>query len=155
MDLASLLILLAILIPVVAYLVFPFWEKQETRLEDGDRRLFLLEAELERLLSTLAELDMDHSTGKLVRQDYEMERVEKLTRGADVLRQIDELRSVQTAFSEQRKAQEEELETRVALLRKQGTPSRKQCQICGHVYDDEDSFCRRCGAPLDSREGSE
>ncbi len=155
MDLASLLILLAILLPVVAYLVFPLLEEQETQLEDGDRRLFLLEAERERLLSTLAELDMDHSMGKLVRKDYELERAEKLVRGADVLRQIDELRSEQAAFNEQRKAREEELEARVVQLRKQGAPSRKHCPICGHVYDDEDIFCSRCGAPLDSREKSE
>jgi chromosome segregation ATPase len=155
MDLASLFILLAILVPVVAYLVFPLWERQETRMSDGERRLASLEAERERLFSAIEELDMDYSMGKLVRQDYENERAAKLTRGADVLRQIDELRGAHAALADQRKAREDELEARVARLRKQGESSRKHCPTCGHEITVEDRFCRHCGAPLDPQEKME
>jgi DNA repair exonuclease SbcCD ATPase subunit len=152
MDLATLLILLAILVPVVAYLLFPLWERQESRVSDDERRLSSLETERERLLSAIAELDMDHSMGKLVQQDYEIERAAMLVRGADVLRQIDALRSVQWARVDQRKAREEELEAKVAQLRKQGTPSGKHCPTCGLEITVEDRFCRHCGAPLDAQE---
>ncbi|HEY70428.1 MAG TPA: zinc ribbon domain-containing protein [Anaerolineae bacterium] len=152
MDLATLLVLLAILVPVVAYLVFPLWERQETRMSDDEHRLVSLEIEQERLFSALAELDMDYSMGKLVRQDYEAERATKLARGAAVLRQIDALRSVQSERIDQRKAREEELETRIARLRKPGTPSRKDCPTCGREITVEDRFCRHCGTPLESQE---
>jgi DNA repair exonuclease SbcCD ATPase subunit len=152
MDLASLFILLAILIPVVAYLVFPLVERAETGSVDEEHRLSLLEAERERLLSNIAELDMDHSMGKLVRQDYENERAAKLARGADVLKQIDALRSAQSTRIDQKKAREEELEAKIAQLRKQGTPSREHCPTCGREVTFEDRFCRHCGALLDSQE---
>jgi hypothetical protein len=156
MDLASLLILLAILVPVVAYLVFPLIEGQEERLSGDERRLSLLQDERERLLSAIAELDMDYSMGKLEPQDYEAERAAKMARGADVLRRIDVLHGGAEAISAQSSPIVADLETRIAELRKHGDPqTRNLCPTCGHEISADDRFCSRCGSPIESQESVE
>jgi hypothetical protein len=154
----SIFILLAILLPVLAYLAQPMVTGQAVAVSRRDRRLSTLEAERERLLSLIQEMDLDYSMGKIAREDYDADRAIKLAQTADVLRQVDALTGskgalplgVADAVDGQLEA---ELEARVAKMRQaQGEKALRYCAKCGGQILGSDRFCSECGSEVEPEE---
>lgn len=160
MEIGSVLILLAIVLPVIAYLAQPILTGQGVAVSGRDRRLSTLEAERERLLAYIQEMDMDFTMGKIPREDYEAERSVKLTQGAEILRQIDALTGVKgevepRAVDPAERSLESELEARVASMRKVRDDKVSQyCAQCGGEIYGSDRFCSACGAEVEPEEKS-
>ena len=115
-----------------------------------------LEAERERLLAALRDLELDHATGKVSAEDYALQRPQLVALGAAVLRELDEL----TAKPAGRRAAsvavvDDEIEAAVRQLR--SSPRRpkspsgqggRSCPACGQPASAQDRFCASCGTPL-------
>ncbi len=95
MDIGSILLILALLIPVVLYIARPFYEprlaEEEGLTQREDHDLSGLLAERDRILTALQELEFDHVLGKIPAEDYPAQRAGLVQRGADILRKLDEL----------------------------------------------------------------
>lgn len=90
MDIASLLLGLALLLVVAAIVARPLVERGAARDRQpgaADQLLF----ERERVLTQLRDLDFDHATGKLVEEDYTLQRAQLMAQGAAILKQLDAL----------------------------------------------------------------
>lgn len=158
MEFGSVLIFLAVLLPVIAYLAQPILAGQGVAVSKRDQRLSWLEAERERLLAYIQEMDMDYTMGKIPPEDYEAERRLKLTEGADILRQIDALAGKRgeaepRAADPVERSLESELEARVATMRKVRDGKVTQfCPQCGGEIYGADRFCSVCGAEVEAEE---
>ncbi|RME87638.1 MAG: hypothetical protein D6770_08835, partial [Anaerolineae bacterium] len=75
MEIGAILLLLALLVPIVLYVVQPFG-RGETLNPDtaGEHELSALLAERERVIASLQELDFDHALGKIAPEDYSAQR---------------------------------------------------------------------------------
>jgi hypothetical protein len=148
MDLGSLLIILALGIMAAAFIAQPFVESSGLGATKEERRLSELQAERDRVLATLQELDMDHAMGKLLREDYQSQRGTLVVRGAEVLKAIDELRgATDEAFPGT--DLEVEIEAAVARLRRgENRASGGICRSCGREIVAGDRFCAHCGASI-------
>lgn len=95
MDIGSIFLFLAIIVPVGLFISKPFFESSRKSIPEGmqqvDHTRSSLLAERDRILSALSELDFDNSLGKIPAEDYQFQRVQLLERGADVLRKLDEI----------------------------------------------------------------
>lgn len=103
MDLGSLFIFLALLILVGLYVSRPFFESKsmsEVNLDsvhpnktpvnaEDEHQLSALMAERDRILLAIQELDFDATLGKIPEEDYPSQRQALLSKGAEVLRQLD------------------------------------------------------------------
>jgi hypothetical protein len=160
MEFGSILILMAILLPVVAYVGQPLFAGAGTLVSKREQRLSRLEAERDRVLATLQEMDMDYSLGKIAQEDYDMERPGLLAQGASAMKEIDAL--VGTAASSRPPAAdktdrslEAELEARIAQMRQlQDEGGGQFCPQCGAKVLASDSFCSACGADVAGGEKS-
>jgi len=167
MDLGAILFLLALLILVVIFVGRPFLSGAKIARATTQENSALL-AERERILTALQELDFDNALGKIPAEDYPAQRADLLQRGADVLRQLDELQGKSAARTEERieaaaaahnsKAtaksrpadlSDDDLEDMIAKRRQ----SRKEktggfCPRCGKPVLLSDQFCPACGHAL-------
>jgi hypothetical protein len=95
MDIGSLLLILALLIPIGLFIARPLL-KQDTvsATPEEDRKEHersTLLAERDQILDALEELDFDNALGKIPAEDYASQRARLVAQGADVLRKLDEL----------------------------------------------------------------
>ena len=154
MDLATILIGLALILLVGAYLARPFLDRTSVRVTAVDHERSALLAGREHVLAALEELDMDHTMGKLDEQDYRQQRAELLGEGADVLRRLDQLEPpagpVQPTTEPADQVIADEIERQVEQLRamSKATPSGAFCPACGQKILAGDRFCTQCGEPL-------
>ena len=148
MDLGSLLVILALGLMAAAFIAQPLMGSRGLVVTKEERRLSELQAERDRVLTTLQDLDMDHAMGKVLQEDFQAQRGALLSRGAEVLRAIDELRdTVSEAIPET--DLEVEIETAVARLRRgEDRASGGTCSSCGREIIAGDRFCVHCGASL-------
>ncbi len=148
MDLGSILIILALVLLAAAFIARPLAEHKSASIAEGDRRLSTLQAERDRVLDTLQESDMDYTMGKVLEEDYQIQRASLLARGAEILKAIDKMEAVAVESSSEMDL-EAELEAAVARLRsvQRGT-SGGFCGACGGAVVASDSFCSHCGASL-------
>jgi hypothetical protein len=117
-----------------------------SREPDADeRRLSALRAEQDQLLDLLHELDMDYAMGKVEPEDYQAQRSARVSQGAALLREIDELRTVTPDAAATALPPDADMEARVAQLR---TRAGGFCVRCGNPLVLEDRFCSRCGQPV-------
>jgi hypothetical protein len=95
MDIGAILLLIALLILVGLYISQPLMRRKTvpatTHGSKLNHDLSMLLAEKERILEALEELDNDHELGKIPEEDYPVQRGEMMKRGADILRQLDNL----------------------------------------------------------------
>ncbi len=167
MDIGALLILLAILLMMTAYLVQPFLTPRRRHLTMEEKRYSSLMAEYERVLSTLQELDFDHRLGKVPEEEYPLLRAELIKKGTALLQQLEVShqrisdaeaeRKLEATLAERRARQQEpagtlsdeELERLLAARR--AARKRKHegfCPACGHPIMEGDRFCSSCGVAL-------
>src|SRR5512138_1842425 len=179
----SLLMVLAVVFLVGIYVSQPFFRREagplkSKRLQANDemeRQRSALLAERDRILTSLQDLEFDHTLGKVPEEDYPAQRLVFMEEGAEVLRQLDALEppKVQTKLSA-----EDRLEAAVAARRADartngngggtvvvaaagGVPTRRRAMSNGH--DDVEKlvdarrlsrsekaagFCPRCGKPV-------
>ncbi len=159
MDVASILVLVAMTIASVAYIVRPFVSSERAMVADGEDGYSHLQVKRERILERLQELDMDHALGKIQEHDYQAQRARLVASGAEILRQIDHLWS------------EDPIEKAV-LAHRQDTISKGAnhviganqkpaemhsssiaCPDCNAPISPDDLFCARCGRRLKAEKG--
>lgn len=177
MDIGSIFLILALLIPVTIYIVRPFYERNLDTRSKGRQLLSALLAERDQLVATIQELDDDFSLGKVAAENYSNQRQGLLQHGVDVLRQIDKIQAISTdaatenqleaVISERRQVvgvsqssarknsnavppvPDDYLEQKIATRRR--TMQSKAggfCPKCGKPIQATDHFCPRCGAKL-------
>lgn len=151
MDIGSVLIALALALAVAAYLVRPFLERRGQTVTEEDHEVSMLLAERDRILSSLQDLEMDRTMGKILEEDYEIQRQALVQKGAGILRRLDDLRVSDDAAGDRGSATslEEEIEAEIESLRRtRGDVERRFCPSCGRSVEPEDRFCTHCGEPL-------
>jgi hypothetical protein len=143
---------------VGAYIARPLLREREVEVSEKRQELSVLEAERDRILSALQELELDSTMGKIPPDDYQASRQEWMVRGARVLRQIDEITLSAPLHMAERRSDREmemELESAVARLRgEQGEAVGGFCGQCGEPLVAGDRFCSHCGAPVEAEVGS-
>jgi hypothetical protein len=156
MDLGSIFVGLALVILAVAYIIKPILERSGTTITETERRLSTLQAEQERILAAIEELEMDQTMGKVAEEDFQVQRHELLVRGADLLREQDELdpRGLDGEVEyEDLASLESEFEAAVTKLRGGvEDPDISFCGACGAKLMMGDSFCASCGEPVQAVE---
>src|SRR4030066_1112940 len=95
MSIGAVFPLLALLILVALYLYAPLMRRDRTLQVDESHEISALMAERDRVINALQELDFDFNLGKILAEDYPVQRADLLQKGADVLRKLDELTPVQ------------------------------------------------------------
>ena len=169
MELGSILLILAVLLPIGIYLYMPFMARARRARVSETLEVSALKAERDRVINSLQELDFDHNLGKIPSEDYPVQRAQLMTKGAEVLRKLDELMSGATSDVEnveQRIEQaaaavradssstvdpvdDDDLESMIASRRKEHTSkSAGFCPKCGKPVLVSDKFCPACGKSL-------
>jgi predicted nucleic acid-binding Zn ribbon protein len=98
----------------------------------------------------LRELDFDLQTGKMSEADYADLSERYKRRAVGLLKQLDDRqRDVLLAL-------DDEIEREVEFARKArkspvAVPTVVKCASCGAALENDDQFCRRCGAHLDKK----
>lgn len=114
MSTAGLFVLLALTVGVLTFIAWPLiagTDKAESEAPDmaADSPAGL-QREYDATLVTLRDLDFDFQTGKLAAADYHSQREGLMVRGAELLRQIDSIKTqsveniIESAIAEQRAA---------------------------------------------------
>jgi hypothetical protein len=167
MDIGSILLILALLIPVVLFIARPFYEprlaEEEGLTQREDHDLSGLLAERDRILTALQELEFDHVLGKIPNEDYPAQRAGLVQRGAEILRKLDQL-PVAGALPEARTGDAEERVEAVIAQRGMDAALQPASSNMGHAADDDievalaqrrrqrleksAGFCPQCGGPV-------
>jgi hypothetical protein len=150
MDIGSILITLALVLLAVVFIARPLLEGRGTALTEEDRCLSASRAELENVLASLQEMDMDYAMQKILPEDYQAGRVPLVCRGAELMKEIDQLegRGASTGHPAASES-ESEIEAEVARLGGRGEVSPGGfCGHCGQPVQAGDRYCVRCGSPL-------
>jgi rubrerythrin len=169
MELGSFFLVLAVTLIVGLYLYAPFMARAR-RLRAGEgSQVSALKAERDRIINALQELDFDHNLGKIPAEDYPAQRVALLQKGAEILRQLDELapaassaRDVEARIEKAAAAaradssaprsaalDDEDIESMIAARRKgHKGKSAGFCPKCGKAVIVSDKFCPACGKSI-------
>jgi rubrerythrin len=152
MELGSVFLVLAVLIIVGIYLYAPFTERAQNINMDDTHDISALKAERERILTALQELDFDFTLGKIPAEDYPEQRQNLLQKGAEVLRQLDEIKALPSQHAAKEASsfiKEDEIEAMLAARRKEKkSKSTGFCPQCGKPVLATDRFCPACGKGL-------
>jgi hypothetical protein len=156
MDIGSVLITLALVLLTAVFIARPLVEGEGTVLAGEDRRLSAAQAELDRVLASLQEMDMDRAMQKISPEDYQVGRGPLTRRGAELMREIDQLEGRGASGEAPADlAAEVELEAEVARLRGGGQAFQGGfCGHCGQPAQVGDRYCARCGSPLQGEAGA-
>ncbi len=141
MDLGSILIILTLVLLTVTFITRPLIEQKVVCGIEEDHRLSTLQAERDHVLDALQELDMDHAMGKVLLDDYQMQRGALLSRGANILKTID---GQDVAVDESSR----EKGLKASLRCDQIELSGEICGACGEPVFKSDRFCSSCGKSL-------
>ncbi len=167
MDIGSILLILALLIPVGLFIARPFYEPrladEEGLTQREDHDLSGLLAERDRILTALQELEFDQVLGKIPAEDYPAQRAGLVQRGADILRRLDQLQAAGAAPEAQTGDAEDRIEAVIAQGRMDAAPQPASSNL-GHPADDDievalaqrrrsrqeksAGFCPQCGGPV-------
>ena len=171
MDLAAILLLIALLLGVGLYLAAPLLGDRIESASEQTPEFSALMAERDRIISALAELDFDYKLGKIPQGDYPIQRAGLLKVGAEILKELDILSPrllarqdkaslesrLQSAASSQLGPEQagsgplsdEEIESMLAARRKlHKSTSAGFCPRCGKPLLTTDQFCPHCGKEL-------
>jgi len=172
MDLATVVVLAAMLILTAAFIARPLAAGEGQAVGESERRLSALAARQDQILAFLSELDADFAMGKILPEDHQQQRSEWLTRGVGVLQEIDQLREVPEQSALEAHLEEEvarlragpggettsdleaRLESEVARLRGGLGATSGFCGNCGRPLGSGDRFCSNCGTPVPEAEAS-
>ena len=177
MDIGSIFLILALLIPIILFIIRPIIERSLVQAHQPEQDLSTLMAERDHVVASIQELDDDYHLGKLPVEEYPPQRLALLQSGADILRKIDSLQErpasmpaaerLETAIKANRLTFEtgrspskkngnavppvpdDELEQKIASRRRsmQGKVG-GFCPKCGRPVQVNDRFCPHCGSTL-------
>lgn len=177
MDIGSILLLLALILVVGAYVASPLrtWQHRHTPDEENIEISELL-AERERILDALAELDFDNEMDKVPDELYPLQREALIKRGAAVLKLLDERlpaanmpetveavaskpaaaqRAEQAVAARRAAATDDPVEALISARKIAKSPNiakkdanGKFCPNCGAQIKPGDRFCAVCGQKL-------
>jgi hypothetical protein len=174
MDIGSIFLILAILVPVVLYIARPLMERDSTAVTAEEHDYSALLAERDRILNAVQELDFDHTLGKIPDEGYPVQRSSLMRAGAEVLRQIDAFEGhtapsdvderIEAAIEERNASTlrnvnalsgdpDDELEALIARRRRFQKENDQPknggfCPQCGNCVQESDRFCPKCGTAL-------
>ncbi len=155
MDLGSLLIMTGLGLLVVVFLARPLLDRRVAGATADDHQLSALQAERDKILTMLREIDMDQAMGKIGAQDFQLQRAALMAHGAAVLRELDARGVVLAEGAPEPPDLEAAIEAAVAARRgaaRMGGPG--FCTRCGQPLQPNDRFCARCGAPVPQGAGA-
>ena len=139
MELGAILLIGALAVAVAAFVAEPVVKSRGVYAAAFDKRVSELQAERDRALAMLQELEMDRSLGKVTDEDYGVQRQLMVQRGADALRELDQLTPPDSL--------DKELEAAIAEARR--GPSGETCPNCSSPVVAGDRFCANCGEALE------
>lgn len=176
MDIATIIVLIAVLLMVLAYVAQPLVlgggraEGRPGQGRDALRRRADLLAERNRLYAEIRALDFDHSTNQVADADWDAQRHALVAQGVEVLRQLDALPgSGETAAADPIEAAVRALRSGEAVTapapaqsaKAKPAPARRGkskpqpqpaetnfCPHCGQPVEPTDQFCAACGNRL-------
>jgi hypothetical protein len=177
MDLGSIFLIFAILIPVVLFIGWPLFDRSSLRTASANQDLSALLAQRDQVVATIQELDDDYALAKIPEETYPGQRSALLAMGVDILRQIDNQHPAPAEVAAEERleaailARRQALETAPAAAKKSGNAvppvpddeleqriaSRRRelndkaggfCPKCGRPVHASDHFCPKCGAAL-------
>jgi hypothetical protein len=166
MDLGAILLLLALLLGVGFYLAAPLISNTTRRGVHESQEVSSLLAERDRVINSLQELDFDFKLGKIPEEDYPVQRLALLQKGAGVLKKLESLsasdsplelgseggsqdaesRIEQLASGSSDQLTDDKIEAMLSARRKaRKTKSAGFCPRCGKPVLVSDKFCPNCG----------
>ncbi len=173
MDIGAIFFVLAVLTLVGLFVGQPFMQPRSRGAWQEDHAYSALMAEYEQTVNALQELDFDNLLGKVPLDDYPRQRAALLTRGAGLLRRLDEFAAENQAGKDAQARLEaavaarradasateptsglsdEDLEARIAARRKARSTTQWHkekaggfCPKCGKPILASDRFCPACG----------
>ena len=158
MDIGSILLLLALILVVGAFVASPLRTRQRQHTPDEENiEISELLAERERILDALAELDFDNEMGKVPDELYPLQREALVKRGAAVLKLLDERLPVTVEAEPSRPAAAQRAEEAVAARRAAAKDdpvealilARKTAKYTNIAKKDAiGNFCPNCGAQI-------
>lgn len=177
MDIGSIFLIFAVLIPIVIFIGRPLMERRVSSSNPKKQEISTLLAQRDQVVAAIQELDEDYHLGKIPVENYPAQRLSLLQSGADILRQLDghhttpagataedrleaviaahRLTQDPTATTKRKNGNsvppvpDDDLEQRIASRRR--TREGKAggfCPKCGRPVQAADRFCPRCGATL-------
>lgn len=132
MGTGTILVGLALFIVISVLVITPLLEARRPAVEPPSNRQ-LLEEEHKNSVRTIRELDLDYRTHKLNDGDYRTLRAAQVQRGAQVLRELDELTGADDT--------DQEIEDHISTLLVAGPV----CPECHSPVHSDDRFCAHCG----------
>ena len=151
MDLASILLSIALLLLVAAIVLRPLWDAKNSE-QAGVAPPDLSDIEVlisrrEGILAALLDLDFDYATGKLETADYKTQRPQLIVEGVQVLKKLDALDTGDDVTSVAEL--DERIEQAVAKLRVGQLESNgRLCPHCGKPVNPGNRFCSHCGKQI-------
>ncbi len=148
MDIAAILIGLAMAILVAAYVAEPLIHAKRPSLNpETENRKSRLEAEYRVALEAIRDLDFDFQTGKIVEEDYRTLRERTAQHGAALLKELDQA-VIKSSGRQVAQRVSNEIEAMVQARRKAGAA--RTCPACGRPVQPGHRFCGKCGASLEA-----
>lgn len=171
MDIGSILFILGLFVLVALFVSRPFFERKAKVITQQEHDYSALLADYERVLETLQDLEFDHAMGKIPAEEYPGRRQQMMAKGADLLRQLDEMEghlagdtaarlegAIQARRAQQRRSipaltGDDDLEALIAARRRTRqeagqAKSSAFCPQCGGAVRANDHFCPKCGTAL-------
>ena len=168
MEIGSIFLVLAVLVVVGVYLYAPLTRRGRRMVTDNTHEVSSLQAERDRVINSLQELDFDFNLGKIPAEDYPEQRAALLQKGAEILRKLDEIAPASSsgvnaesriekaaaakradASNEASNLNDDDIEAMIASRRKQHkSKSAGFCPKCGKPVLVTDRFCPSCGKSL-------
>jgi hypothetical protein len=170
MEIGSIFLVLAVVILIGLYIYAPFTTRARRARAVETHEVSALQAERDRIINSLQELDFDFNLGKIPAGEYPDQRATLLQKGADVLRRLDELAPVaSSAVNAEARIEkataagradgsaktsihidnDDDLESMIAARRKEHkSKSAGFCPKCGKPVLATDKFCPACGKSL-------
>lgn len=166
MDIGSILLIIALCIPIALFIGRPLIERKAAQVTQEEQDLSHWLAERDRTLTALQELDFDYALGKIPEEDYPATRAWLVQSGTEILRKLDEIQAVSGTNSA-----EERLEAAIAARRAEramagATPVTAGGNGNGYTAPQDDKledliaarrrqrngkaagFCPKCGGPV-------
>lgn len=153
MVIESIFLVLALLVLTLGIILKPLRDMRSVSVSQRENKISALLSERERILEALVELDFDNEVGKVPEEIYPLQRNNLLQRGADILRQMDEVQAGAGGVDDPlekkiagRQADDDPLEALIAARKDSGQG--KFCHNCGKAIQLNDQFCANCGTEL-------
>jgi hypothetical protein len=167
MDIGSIFLILGLFILVAAFIARPLFDARQPQLQpelpqQDEHEFSALLAERDRVITTLQELDFDHTLGKIPEEEYPAQRAMLVQRGAEILRRLDTYQPAAQPVA----TAEDRLEDAIAARRQlRDRPVAKNGNGKVVVTADDDvevliasrrrvrpekagGFCPKCGSPM-------